>query len=269
MMMSIILQSSLILFVWLCAFFVVFSLLPKIGACNKGQRWWRKDSLTDIAYYFMIPILTRFVRILFMGAGIFFVFHGKSNETIGQYLENGFGPLGALPIWLQAAIIVLVSDVILYWTHRIFHGKKMWRFHAIHHSAEQVDWLTAYRFHPVNLWLSFTLVDTLVMFSGFSPAAVACMSVVNTCYSAMVHANLNWTFGSFRYLFASPVFHRWHHTAQEEGQDKNFAPTFPLIDIVFGTFYMPESRMPELYGVPNEDIPKTFIGQLMWPFKRR
>jgi sterol desaturase/sphingolipid hydroxylase (fatty acid hydroxylase superfamily) len=85
----------------------------------------------------------------------------------------------------------------------------------------------------------------------------------------MVHANLNWTFGPFKYLFSSPVFHRWHHTAQEEGMDKNFAPTFPLLDVMFGTFYMPDGKVPTHYGVPGSDIPDNFLGQISWAFKRR
>ena len=88
-------------------------------------------------------------------------------------------------------------------------------------------------------------------------------------YSAMVHANLNWTFGPFKYIFASPVFHRWHHTSLAEGRDKNFAPTFPLLDIVFGTFYMPENRLPEQYGVSGSKIPDGFISQMIWPFKNK
>ena len=85
----------------------------------------------------------------------------------------------------------------------------------------------------------------------------------------MVHANLNWTFGPFKYVFASPVFHRWHHTSQAEGMDKNFAPTIPLIDVVFGTFYMPEGVTPKHYGVPGANIPTGFFAQMLWPFRSK
>ena len=174
-----------------------------------------------------------------------------------------------LPIWLQAATVFIAEDVLLYWLHRGFHSKKFWRWHAIHHSAEQVDWLSTYRFHPVNTWLSFTLVDALMLFAGFSPEAVFLMAGFNMIYSAMVHANLNWTFGPLRYVFASPVFHRWHHTAEEEGMDKNFAPTFPLLDLAFGTFYMPEGKRPQRYGVRGSAIPHGFIAQILWPFTQK
>jgi len=54
--------------------------------------------------------------------------------------------------------------------------------------------------------------------------------------------------GPFKYVLATPVFHRWHHTALEEGGNTNFAGTFPVWDILFGTFRMPENALPESYG---------------------
>ena len=90
----------------------------------------------------------------------------------------------------------------------------------------------------------------------------------NLVYSAMVHANLNWTFGPLRYVLASPVFHRWHHTSEEEGLDKNFASTFPFLDLLFGTFYMPAGRRPEVYGTNDKAVPIGFVGQTVYPFKK-
>jgi sterol desaturase/sphingolipid hydroxylase (fatty acid hydroxylase superfamily) len=253
---------------WLVLLFCLFVPLSKLTPCNPTQPIFHKGLVTDALYGLILPLFTRFIRIAFIVIGASAIFYGDSPETIRSYLENGFGPLGQLPLWLQASIVFIVSDFILYWTHRWFHGRSMWRFHAIHHSSEHVDWLSTFRFHPVNLWLSFTLVDTLMLLVGFSPEAVALMAGFNTIYSSMVHANLNWTFGPFKYIFASPVFHRWHHTSQEEGMDKNFAPTFPLLDIVFGTFYMPDNTLPARYGVPGSNIPKTFFGQILWPFRQ-
>jgi len=252
---------------WLVVFFVVFGVLARISPCNPSAPLIRKDALTDLFYCFFLPILNRFVRIIFVGAGLFIFFYNEPTENLQDYMLHGFGTLSELPLWIQAAVIFLISDVMLYWTHRLFHGSKLWNFHAIHHSSKHLDWLSTFRFHPVNTWLSFTLVDSVLLICGFSPAAVTLFAVFNLMYSTMVHANLNWTFGPFKYIFASPVFHRWHHTAQEEGQDKNFAPTFPLLDIVFGTFYMPEGKLPQIYGVSGAEIPSGFIKQMIWPFK--
>jgi sterol desaturase/sphingolipid hydroxylase (fatty acid hydroxylase superfamily) len=86
-----------------------------------------------------------------------------------------------------------------------------------------------------------------------------------TAYAIFPHANVSWEFGSLRAVLASPRFHRWHHTAAEEGRDKNFAGLLPLWDILFGTYYMPEAQ-PLRFGVP-EKIPANLLGQLLWPFR--
>jgi sterol desaturase/sphingolipid hydroxylase (fatty acid hydroxylase superfamily) len=63
------------------------------------------------------------------------------------------------------------------------------------------------------------------------------------------------------------VFHRWHHTSLARGGDTNFAGTFPVWDILFGTFRMPAGELPDDYGVDGEPLPAEFGGQLIYPFK--
>jgi sterol desaturase/sphingolipid hydroxylase (fatty acid hydroxylase superfamily) len=80
---------------------------------------------------------------------------------------------------------------------------------------------------------------------------------------------VSWTYGPLRYVFASPAFHRWHHTSEEEGLDKNFAGLFPFIDVIFGTFYMPVERQPQRFGILHNDVPEGLLGQLVYPFRGR
>ena len=52
--------------------------------------------------------------------------------------------------------------------------------------------------------------------------------------------------------------------------DKNFSGLFPFIDLAFGTFFMPEGRQPERFGIYHDnDIPDGLLGQLVYPFRRR
>ena len=62
-------------------------------------------------------------------------------------------------------------------------------------------------------------------------------------------------------MLATPVFHRWHHTTLEEGGNTNFAGTFPLWDILFGTFRMPENKMPKEYGKDEADARRRSAGR--------
>ena len=87
-------------------------------------------------------------------------------------------------------------------------------------------------------------------------------------YSVFIHANLSFDMGKWRYIFATPQFHHWHHGADEEAIDKNFAVHFPVLDMLFGTFLMPGTRWPVSYGVNGEAVPMSFVKQLAYPFKR-
>jgi sterol desaturase/sphingolipid hydroxylase (fatty acid hydroxylase superfamily) len=248
---------------------VAFAVLAHWSACNPGHPWWRKrEIVTDVLYWFLIPLSTRFVRIglMVMGAAYFYGIHGA--QPLMDFYDDGFGPLATMPLWLQAFTFVAVSDFLTYWIHRAYHRGALWKYHSVHHSSEDLDWISAARFHPVNLLLGSVLVDVTLLLAGISPNVMLWVGPFTTATSAMVHANLNWTFGPFKYVLASPVFHRWHHTALDRGGSSNFAGTFPIWDILFGTFYMPKNELPDAYGIDDKEFPESFGAQLLYPFLR-
>jgi sterol desaturase/sphingolipid hydroxylase (fatty acid hydroxylase superfamily) len=224
--------------------------------------WWKRpeEAATDLLYWFVTPLGVRLVRTLLLAAGVAWVFGGEA---------VGWGAVRGLPLWQQCLCILVLQDFLQYWVHRAFHTPAWWRFHAVHHSPTALDWSAAARFHLVNHLLSFTLADVVVLLIGFSPVALLVLTPFNTLYAAMVHANLDWTFGPLRYVFASPVFHRWHHTAEGEGSQRNFAPTFPFLDLMFGTFHMPVGKLPEEFGNGEPGFPEAFWGQFLYPFRKR
>lgn len=247
---------------------IVFSVLCHFWACNPGKPWWRKKELaTDMVYWFFVPVFARVLRIglLVLGAGVIFKIH-DADELIAFY-DNGHGPLAQLPLWLQGILFLVLSDFMLYWSHRLFHGGEFWKYHAVHHSSEEIEWISAARFHPVNLILGTIAADVILLMAGISPNVMIWVGPFTTFHSAFVHANLNWTLGPFKYVLASPVFHRWHHTPIEDGGNTNFAGTFPVWDLLFGTFRMPEGRIPDHYGEDEADMPGEVIGQLAFPFR--
>ncbi len=248
---------------------VVFAVLTHWSACNPGRPWWRKrEIVTDVLYWFLIPLGARFVRIglMVMGAAWFYDIHGA--EALIKFYDDGFGPLAEMPLWAQAVTFVVVSDFLTYWIHRLYHGARMWRYHAVHHSSEDLDWISAARFHPVNILFGTVMVDVALLLAGISPNVMLWVGPFTTATSAFVHANLNWTLGPFRYVLAGPVFHRWHHTAADRGGSKNFAGTFPIWDVMFGTFYMPKNELPDAYGIADKSFPESFGGQFIYPFTR-
>jgi sterol desaturase/sphingolipid hydroxylase (fatty acid hydroxylase superfamily) len=245
----------------------VFTVLTSFWACNPGQAWWRKrDLVTDLCYWFFIPVITRYLRIGMLIVGAALLFRITTAQGLIAFYDHGHGPLSALPLWAQMIIFLIGEDFLLYWTHRLFHGQRMWRYHAVHHSSEELEWVSAARFHPVNLFLGSVAADVVMLLIGISPDALVALAPFTIAHSAFVHANLNWTLGPFRYVIAGPVFHRWHHTAADRGGEKNFAATFPILDVIFGTFYMPAGELPDNYGIDERNYPTTFQSQLVHPF---
>jgi sterol desaturase/sphingolipid hydroxylase (fatty acid hydroxylase superfamily)/WD40 repeat protein len=244
--------------IWIGGLAVVFLGLTRFSPCNPGKNWWadRRAALTDLVYWLLLPLFTHLGRMLLLVAGVLLIY---GNNPPTEWVVRQW------PIWTQCICVLLVQDLILYWLHRLFHTPAGWRFHAIHHSPEVLDWTSTQRFHPVNAILEFAVADVAVLLLGFSPDALIILGPINLAYSVMVHANLNWTFGPLRYLLVSPVYHRWHHTTEEQGRDRNFASTFPILDLVFGTYYMPASQVPVQYGTTTNRVPRSFIGQLLYP----
>src|ERR1700750_2007294 len=81
---------------------VVFTVLTHFWACNPGQHWWQKTEIvTDVCYWFFVPLITRVVRIglLVLGASLVFNIH-DADELIAFY-DNGHGPIAELPLWVQ------------------------------------------------------------------------------------------------------------------------------------------------------------------------
>jgi sterol desaturase/sphingolipid hydroxylase (fatty acid hydroxylase superfamily) len=252
------------------AFAIIFSVLSLFSsqACNPGRTWWRNPGLiTDVCYMVVIPFVAPYLRMSLMAAGAGTLVSFMTAQEITDYFERGRGPLASVPFWGQVAIYIVASDLLLYWAHRGFHGARFWRFHAIHHSAEEVDWTVAYRFHPVNLWFGPFMVAAVMLFLGLSPAVLLFLVPFDTTVAAFVHANLNWTLGPLKYVVATPVFHRWHHTLPEEGGNTNFGSLLSVWDVLFGTFRMPQSQLPSRYGVDEPDYPQSFFGQLVHPFR--
>ncbi len=173
-----------------------------------------------------------------------------------------------LPGFRVIAFLVLF-DVGSYWTHRWFHGSWLWEVSCrSHHSSQQLDWLSTVRHHPVNDVAMRMGQRAAGRFLGFSPQVVAWSFPVLMFHSLLIHANVPWRFGPLGWVIVSPAYHHWHHTTQQEGRDKNFAELFPILDILFGTYYSPFGRQAEQYGIDDPSFPQRVVGQLLYPFRR-
>ncbi len=175
--------------------------------------------------------------------------------------------VAAQPTWLAFIEILLLADLGFYLAHRAFHKVPwLWRFHAVHHSIEEMDWLAAHRVHPVDQILTKSASLIPIFALGFSPEPLFLFAVMYRWQALLIHSNVRIGFGPLRWIFTSPQFHHWHHANQPEAIDKNFAGQLSLLDLLFGTFHLPGRQTPRFYGT-EEPVPDGYVGQLAYPFR--
>ena len=133
---------------------------------------------------------------------------------------------------------VVVSELIVYWTHRLHHRVSfLWRWiHQLHHSAERVDALGAAYFHPFEI-LEGTVVGVLLfnLVLGLAPEAAFLSSAWQAFNGVFQHGNIK-TPAWLGYFIQRPEAHAVHH---ERGVHHFNYANLPLWDIVFGTFRNP------------------------------
>lgn len=176
--------------------------------------------------------------------------------------------VAAQPLWLQFVEILLAVDLTTYWVHRTFHKVPwLWSFHAIHHSSKHMDWLAGSRMHIVDVLITRAAGFLPVFVLGFAPGALYAYLVFVSFHAVFIHANLRWRWPVLRWVLATPEYHHWHHTSDEEGLDKNFAGFLPMWDVLFGTAHQPD-YWPKDYGTVKFQPPEEYLGQLAYPFRR-
>lgn len=260
-------EEILRLLVGFLALGFVFGVLERVFSSVRGQALLRRGYWTDVGYWFLTPPVTTFATDMVV-SGTLAALLLLDAESVSGAAPEGFVLMAEQPIWLQVAVGLVLGDLVNYWQHRLFHCGLLWRFHAVHHSSREVDWLSAVRLHPVNNVVARTLQALFLTLIGFDPDVVAVCIPLLFLYALMLHANVNWNFGVLKYFLVSPVYHRWHHTKEGEGLGKNLASMFVFWDVIFGTHFLPENRQPAQFGT-DEPIRDGFVAQMVYPFQRR
>jgi sterol desaturase/sphingolipid hydroxylase (fatty acid hydroxylase superfamily) len=163
--------------------------------------------------------------------------------------------VGGYPFGVQLFLLILMIDVLNYWTHRLLHTRWLWPIHAVHHSAQEMDWLSGTRVHPLQsiIWILPTM--TVMQFVHTNVFDAAWVGFLFRFQLALAHSNLAWDYGWLGQWVVSPLFHRWHHTFPSQGGEKNFAAIFTVCDRLFGTLYVPqEGDRPLKLGVLKPSV---------------
>lgn len=180
--------------------------------------------------------------------------------------EHTLEQLGIEPLWnvnatvfgsvwtyLIAIIYFFISDVLLYWVHRLEHtNKALWYLHKIHHAVEDMDSVSG-AFHPLSniiRWVFTVLPLSFFIEINLGDALVFASFLSGVHFVQHTRAPLN--FGWFGKVIGDNRFHFVHHSKDPKHYNKNFAAIFPIIDMMFGTYLKPSKH----------HLPDTGLGHL-------
>ena len=238
--------------------FVLVVPFEKMFPRHRGQRIRRPLAALDVRYALVNPLLN-VVGITFAVA--------VALVSLAWLPGLALRPLvSMLPGWATITLAVVLFDMLTYWGHRWMHEvPQLWRFHAIHHSTEHLDWISGFRLHPLD-GIVIAPPAVFLLVAGIEPEVVGALAVLQVAVGLFLHANVRWRLRPLHRLVATPEFHHWHHANEPDAHCTNYSGLFPIWDQVFGTYSMPRTKRPVRYGV-DDPVPPTMRGQLMFPFR--
>jgi sterol desaturase/sphingolipid hydroxylase (fatty acid hydroxylase superfamily) len=113
----------------------------------------------------------------------------------------------------------------------------LWRFHALHHSQEELSVLTSFRAHPLMHTTGFILAAIPVVVLMPTRAIAPVVITIYVCVGTLQHANLRWTFGPVGRVVVSPAYHRLHHAT--DIQRLNLGVVLTIWDVLAGRAAFP------------------------------
>lgn len=236
---------------------LVFRPLEWAFPADKKQRFFRPEWWTDLCFFLGQYLLWGGLvlwALTFWRDGL--------QSLVPQSLQLA---VATQPWWAQALEVVLLSDFLIYWGHRLQHRiPLLWRFHAIHHSAEHLDWLAAHREHPLDTVYTMGLINAPAFALGFPLETLAGLIAFRGIWAIYIHSNVRLPLGPLRMLIGAPELHHWHHDKDRDAG--NYANISPIMDLLFGTYVCPDHE-PDEFGV-KEPIPRSYLGQMLYPFRR-
>jgi sterol desaturase/sphingolipid hydroxylase (fatty acid hydroxylase superfamily) len=209
-------------------------------------------------------------------------------SSVSGALTNQLGPIGP---WISRGPAIVLTTLCLYlayelgyWLdHYLKHRVDLlWRFHAVHHSAESLSPLTNFRMHPVD---SIIFANILVLVTGAAAGLLdhflgrtaqtfaidgmnALMLTGFMLLSTLQHSHFWISFhGRLGRIFLSPAHHQLHHSTDPAHFNSNLGSTLAIWDFLFGTLCVPtRSRQSVRFGVEGITEPHSFRSMIIMPF---
>ncbi len=240
---------------------LVFVPVERFWPLHPKQKTFRPEWTTD-AFYFVATHLPAQLLTFLMVAPALLLTKWLAIPRLAAFVQSW-------PYVVQLLAAIFVADFFQYCVHRMFHTVPfLWRFHAIHHSIKTLDWIAGSRSHFFDIVITRGLIMIPMMIVGFPQSVLAGYLVFVSFHATFCHTDFRPDAPWLEKYFVTVRYHHWHHAADKNAVDVNFAIHLPFLDRLFGTHYLPKNAWPERYGLIDDTMPQGFFAQLLSPFKR-
>ncbi len=240
---------------------ILFVPIELVFPKNKLQSKFHAEWKTDLIYFGISHLAIQLFGVITKKPAVAF-FGWMNLEQVHLWVSE-------LPFLVELFFALFITDIFQYWAHRFFHSHHyLWRFHSIHHSTQNMDWLAGSRTHFIDIFFTRSISYMPLYILGFSTLTFNVYILFIAIHAVLIHANTRINFGFLKYIITTPQYHHWHHCEEPEHYGNNFAVVFPFIDKIFGTYYLPGNEWPKGTGLVDASFPKGFVKQLFFPFTK-
>lgn len=204
-----------------------------------------ESSVTNISVGIAERLLNLFIT------GTFYGFY--------YYVYENFALFSIPNHWLVWVILLLATDFVWYWYHRLGHEINLfWGAHIVHHQSEEFNYTVSARITTLQAIVR-NVFWCILPLSGFHPAMVIAILVVHGTYSFFTHTQIIGKLGWIENILVTPSHHGVHHASNEKYLNKNYGDIFIFWDKIFGTFQKEEDK--PIYGLTHPLKSHSFLWQ--------
>ena len=222
-----------------------------------------KDIKNDLLYMGLVQVLLPKFLSFFFAITLIAYLQSTNLQILELWPDH-------LPIFVQAAIMLLGADFLRYWLHIASHRwDLLWKLHSVHHSPSKLYWINVARFHPIEKMLQFLLDALPFIILGVGEQVVSLYFIFYAVNGFFQHSNIELRLGFLNYIVSGPELHRWHHSVVIRESNQNYGNNLIIWDLLFGTWFLPKDKEVSEMGLQYKNFPTDFINQIKAPFTKK
>ena len=251
--------------------------LKSFSALFSRSLWFSRSSWVDCQWLLLNSLLklSLLAPLLAAQLSVALWVNGQLYSYLG---EGNVFAWGELPVMLLFTLAIFIADDFSrFAVHLLYHRVPLlWRFHAIHHSADALTPLTFYRIHSLELLINssrsvavigfvsgcfmYLFKDDIVLWDILGVNSV--VFLFNCLGANLRHSPVWLSYGGFEKFFISPAQHQIHHSAHPLHHNKNMGSTLAIWDYLFGTLLLSQGEKVDAFGVYGNSNTQHFLKQI-------